>query len=273
MTAEKKAWLVFAAVVLVGAACAAAWWLADASRYSTYEIHTRDSVSGLIADAPVEFHGVEVGKVTRVELTGAGSITVLASVRKDAPVTRATAATITSRGLATRGFTGYVYVSLDNVGDDPRPIDVAGGQRFPVIPSTPPRSVNLDTAISQVNQNVQTLSELVQAVLDRKTIASLKQSVDGLQQITQTLAANNAKLSVIIANTERASTQFKPLLDSSSDTVKALQTQVLPDTYKTLANLERLTSTLNGAATKISRDPSVLLRGSAALPPGPGESK
>jgi phospholipid/cholesterol/gamma-HCH transport system substrate-binding protein len=120
---------------------------------------------------------------------------------------------------------------------------------------------------------VQVLSDLLQSVLDRKTIASLKQSVDGLQQITQTLAANNAKLGTIISNTERASSQFKPLLESSNDTVKALQTQILPGAYKTLANLERLTNTLNGAATKISRDPSVLLRGSAASPPGPGETK
>jgi phospholipid/cholesterol/gamma-HCH transport system substrate-binding protein len=270
---ENKARLAFAIAILVGAGLGAAWWLADASRYATYQIDTRDSVSGLIADAPVEFHGVEMGRVTRVELTGPQSVRVLLSIRKDAPVTQATVATITSRGLATRGFTGYVYVSLDNMGTDSGALVAAVGQPFPVIPSAPSRSVSLDTAISQVNENVQVLSDLLQSVLDRKTIASLKQSVDGLQQITHTLAANNAKLSTILSNTERASSQFKPLLDSSHDTVKALQTQILPDAYKTLANLDRLTSTLNGAATKISRDPSVLLRGSAALPPGPGETK
>jgi phospholipid/cholesterol/gamma-HCH transport system substrate-binding protein len=270
---ENKARLAFAIVVLAGAGVGAAWWLAESSRYATYQIHTRDSVSGLIADAPVEFHGVEMGRVTRVELTDPQSVRVLLSIRKDAPITQATVATITARGLATRGFTGYVYVSLDNTGTDSGSLVAPAGQPFPVIPSAPSRSVNLDTAISQVNQNVQVLSDLLQSVLDRKTIASLKQSVDGLQQITHTLAANNAKLSTIISNTERASSQFKPLLESSHDTVKALQTQILPDAYKTLANLERLTSTLNGAATKINRDPSVLLRGTAALPPGPGEAK
>jgi phospholipid/cholesterol/gamma-HCH transport system substrate-binding protein len=273
LSVENKARLAFAIVVLLGAGIGAVWWLADSSRYATYQIDTRDSVSGLIADAPVEFHGVEMGQVTRVELTGPQSVRVLLRMRKDAPVTQATVATITSRGLATRGFTGYVYVSLDNLETDSGALVAAVGQPFPVIPSAPSRSVSLDTAISQVNENVQVLSDLLQSVLDRKTIASLKQSVDGLQQVTHMLAANNARLSTILANTERASSQFKPLLESSHDTVKALQTQILPDAYKTLANLERLTSTLNGAATKINRDPSVRLRGTAALPPGPGETK
>jgi len=116
------------------------------------------------------------------------------------------------------------------------------------------------------------MTELLQSVLDQKTIASLKDSVDSLQQVTRTLAANNRQLDSIIVNTDRASRQLKPLLASSNDTVKALQTQVLPEAYKTLANMERLSNSLNAAATKINRDPAILVRGSTA-PPGPGESK
>src|SRR5438105_3134267 len=200
LSVENKARLAFVIVVVVATGIGAAWWLADAARHATYQIDTHDSVSGLIADAPVEFHGVEMGRVTRVELTGPQSVRVMMSIRKDAPITQATVATITSRGLATRGFTGYVYVSLDNIGTDSGALVAAAGQPFPVIPSAPSHSVNLDMTISQVNQNVQVLSDLLQSVLDRKTIASLKQSIDGLQQITHTLAANNARLSTILSN-------------------------------------------------------------------------
>jgi phospholipid/cholesterol/gamma-HCH transport system substrate-binding protein len=139
--------------------------------------------------------------------------------------------------------------------------------------SAPSRSVNLDTAISQVNENVQVMTDLLQTLLDEKTIASLKQSADSLQQVTRTLAENNQRLARIVANTEQASQQFKPLLKSSNATVRALQTQVLPETYKSLANLNRLSGSLNGAAAKINRDPSVLVRGAAAPPLGPGEAK
>ena len=50
-------------------------------------------------------------------------------------------------------------------------------------------------------------SVLGSALLDEKTIASLKQSADNLQQATKALAENTKKLDAIVANTERASHQ------------------------------------------------------------------
>jgi phospholipid/cholesterol/gamma-HCH transport system substrate-binding protein len=270
---ENRARLTFAIVILLGAVAGLAWYFLASSQYTTYQIRTHDLVSGLIADAPVEFHGVQVGKVKRVELTDAQSVSILLSVKKEAPVTTATVATITARGLASRGFTGYVYVSLEDVGTDVRPLTASPGNPFPLIHNAPSRSVNLDTAISQLNENVQFITELLQSVLDKKTVASLKESVDGLQQVTRTLAANNEKLGSIILNTERASNQLTPLLESSNDAVKALQTQVLPEAYKALTNLDSASRSLSGVATKIDRDPSILIRGIGAPPPGPGETK
>src|SRR5881409_4028875 len=251
ITVENKARLAFALALLLIALGGLAWYALAAARHATYRIRTQDPVSGLIADAPVEFHGVEVGKVTRVELIDPHSVSILLSLRKEAPVTMATVATITARGLATRGFTGYVVVSLEDSGSDFRPIATLAGEPYPVVRSAPSRSVNLDTAISQVNENVQVMTDLLQTLLDENTIASLKQSADSLQQVTRTLAESNQRLARIVANTEQASQQFKPLLRSSNDTVRALQTQVLPETYKSLANLNRLSGSLNGAAAKI----------------------
>ncbi len=291
---ETRAWIVFAAVLLVAAAGAGAWYVLAESEYRTFEIRTQDPVSGLIADAPVELHGVEVGKVKRVELTDPRTVSILLSVRKDAPVTTATVATITGRGLATRGFTGYVYVSLENTGTDARPLAAPAGSAYPVIPAAASRSMNLDTAISQLNGNVQFMTDLLRSVLDPQTVTSLKQSLDGLQQVTGTLAANNEKLATIVANAERASarfepllqrsddavrrldelagTQFRPLLESSNDTIRALQMQLLPETYRTLARLDDLSRSLSDVTTKIKRDPSLVLRGSGVPPPGPGET-
>jgi phospholipid/cholesterol/gamma-HCH transport system substrate-binding protein len=130
----------------------------------------------------------------------------------------------------------------------------------------------MDTAISQVNENVQFMTELMRATLDKKTLASLKQSIDNLQQVTQTLAANNQKLRSIIMNTEHASSQFKPLLESSNDTVRALQTQLLPEAFKALANMDNLSRSLGNVAGRVNRNPSLLIRGSAPPPPGPGEA-
>jgi phospholipid/cholesterol/gamma-HCH transport system substrate-binding protein len=307
---ETRARVAFVLFLLLCGAAGLAWYFVASSRYTTFQIHTQDPVSGLIVDAPVEFHGVEVGKVKRIELTHSHAVSILLSVYREAPVTTATVATITGRGLATRGFTGYVYVSLEDVGTDARPLVAPPGRPFPLIPTAPSRSVNLDTTINQLSQNVQLMTDLLQSVLDQKTIASLKQSVDSLQRVTQTLAANNEKLSSIILHAERASTQFEPLLQSSNDTVralqtqilpeahrtltkldnlastqfepllqssndtvKALQTQILPEAYRTLVKLDNLSTSLSDVVTKIKRDPSVLIRGGTPPSPGPGETR
>jgi phospholipid/cholesterol/gamma-HCH transport system substrate-binding protein len=300
---ETRARVAFVLVLLLCAVAGLAWYFFAAGRYATFQIRTQEPVSGLIADAPVELHGVEVGKVTRVELRDARSVEVLLSIRKDAPISAATVATITGRGLATRGFTGYVYVSLEDTGSNAGPLVAPPGSPFPVIPTAASRSVNLDTAISQLSENVQSMSALLQSVLDTQTVASLKQSLESLRRVTQTLASNNEKLGSILASSETllqssndtvralrtevlpqtsrtlatldklASAQFAPLLQSSSDVVNALQTQVLPQAYRALTRLDDLSTSLGDVATKLKRDPSVLVRGSALPPPGPGETR
>ncbi|SRR6266567_276716 len=268
-----KARFAFVAFLLIMIAAGTIWYFVSASQYTTYQIYTQEPVSGLIADAPIEFHGVDVGKVKSIRLVNSRSVNIVLSIERTAPVTSASAATITSRGLATRGFTGYVYISLEDVGTDFRELATLPGERYPIIPTTPSKFVTLDTTLNQVNENVQVVTELLQTILDKKTIVSLKQSADSLQQVTKVLAENSKKLNSIVANTERASTRFEPLLESSHDTVRALQTQVLPEAHKTLSDLDNLSTSLTGVATKINRDPSIIIRGAAPPPPGPGEGK
>ena len=272
MSIENRARLAFAIVVVIGIMAGLVWYSMTAGQYRTYQIVTTDPVSGLIADAPVEFHGVDVGKVTEVKLTSPHSIHILMDIRQDAPVSASTVATITARGVATRGFTGYVYISLDDAGDNHGPLPVASGNDYPQIPTAPSRTESLDVAISQVNHNVQVMADMLQSMLDKKTIASFSQTVNNLQQVTRMLADNNRKLNTIIANTAQASDQFQPLLESSSNTVHMLQTQVLPEAYRSIANLNRLTNSMTSLTAKINRDPSILVRGSTTTP-GPGESE
>jgi phospholipid/cholesterol/gamma-HCH transport system substrate-binding protein len=235
-----KARLTFVALLLGSIVAAAIWYLFSVNQYTTYQIYTEDSVSGLIADAPIEFHGVDVGKVKSIKLVNAHSVSIVLRIDKTAPVTSTSVATITSRGLATRGFTGYVYISLEDKGTDSRPLTTPPGAPYPIIPTGPSQAMTLDTTIYQASENVQVISELLQSILDKKTIESLKQSADNMQRVTKVLAENTNKLNSIVANTERASHRLGPLLESSRETVRVLQTQILPEAHKALSNLEPL---------------------------------
>jgi hypothetical protein len=53
-----KARLAFVAFLLIAIAAGTIWYLFSANQYTTYQIYTQAPVSGLIADAPIEFHGV-----------------------------------------------------------------------------------------------------------------------------------------------------------------------------------------------------------------------
>lgn len=312
LSAEARARVLFSTALLLAALAAAAWFALSARRHVTYEIRSQEAVSGLIAGAPVEFHGVEVGQVRELRLAGPRSVRILLDVARDAPVTSATRATITGRGLATRGFTGYVYVNLEDEGAPGQALAAASGEAYPRIATTPSRSVNLDTSIQQLNDSMQSVTALLESVLDRPTVGSLKQSLANLERVTGTLAANNAKLEALIANaertsgrlppllqssqaavdalqslsvttqdrldtilarTERASTHFVPLLESSSEAVRSLQNQVLPEAQRTLTRLDHLSSSLDETATRIRRNPALLLRGSAPGTLGPGEGR
>jgi len=326
-SATSRARWAFALSLAVLAAAAAAGYAVTTGRYATYEIRSREPVSGLLAGAPVEFHGVDVGQVREVQLADPRTVRVLLSVRRDAPVSTATVATITGRGLATRGFTGYVYVSLEDRGAPGGPIAAPRDGAHPLIASAPSQSVSLDTSINDLNVNVQRVTALLEGVLDPGTVASLKQSLAGLEQVTRTLAANNQRIETILANaerasvrvqpllqssdavlrtlqaqilpqaqqtlgsldqlstsarqrmgvilenTERASTRLEPLLQSGNETVRSLQTQLLPEAHRTLARMEHLSTTLDETAIRIRRDPSVLWRGTSPAPAGPGEAR
>ena len=322
---EAKARWLFAGLLLLLAAGVVVWLAVGTIRYKTYEIRSGDAVSGLIPGAPVEFHGVEVGKVKDVQLLGPRLVRVLLEVGRDVPVTSATIATITGRGLATRGFTGYVYVSLEDGSATGKPLATAPDSPYPLLASAPTRVVSVDTSMQEIKDSVQSVNGLLQAALDDRTVASLKQSLASLEKVTNTLSANNARLEQIIANaerasgqlqpllqsgnataatlrnevlpqvqatvvridklsanvdtrmdsilrhTEQASTRFEPLLLSGEEAVRTLQTQVLPEAQRTLVRLDQLSTSLGETAGQVRRNPSLLVRGSAPVPAGPGE--
>lgn len=242
MSAMSKARWAFALSLAVLAAAAAGAYAWTAGRHANYEIRSTEPVSGLIAGAPVEFHGVEVGHVREVLLADPRTVRVLLQVRKDAPVSTATVATITGRGVAARGFTGYVYVSLEDRGGPGAPLKAPQGSGYAVIPSAPAQSVSLDTSMSTLNQNVQQVTALLSGVLDRETVASLKQSLAGLEQVTRTLAANNQRIEAILANAERATGRMQPLMQSSGEVLHSLRTQLLPQAQQTLVRMEDLSA-------------------------------
>jgi phospholipid/cholesterol/gamma-HCH transport system substrate-binding protein len=216
MSAHLKAKLFFIVALCVGGLGVAYWYFWSSGMYTTYLIETHEPVSGLIIDSPVELHGVEIGKVTRIELIDARTVGIRVSVARNVPISKATVATITSRGLAARGFTGYVYVALEDTGAEVGPPVIEPGQRYAAIPTAPSLTDTMDTTVADAVQQVRLLTQLIQSVLDEKTVTSLKLSLDGFQEIMATLVANNERLGSLIANVDHDSRKIGLLLDDKT---------------------------------------------------------
>jgi phospholipid/cholesterol/gamma-HCH transport system substrate-binding protein len=257
-----KARLAFAAVLC--ASGFATWYFWSSGHRTVYEIETHDPVSGLTVGSPVEMHGVEIGSVTQIGLAGPRTVQILLSIDNNVPVSKATVATITSRGLAARGFTGYVYVNLEEMAAGSGALTVGTDRGHASIPTTPSQIETMDTTVAQATQQVRELTQLLHSLLDQTTIASIKQSVDGLGKVMALLSADDERLRSLIANSERDTREIGRLLDDQTISSLKQSLEGLQQVIATLTeNDDRLASLITNTE-RSSRELSPLLNSSAA---------
>lgn len=104
---------IFVAALTVLLVVLAAWLARDTGQREIYEISTREVVTGLQAQAPVRYRGVDVGKVAAIGFDPqvTGNVLVRLEIDQQAPVTADTFAT-----LGFQGVTGLAFVQLDDTG-------------------------------------------------------------------------------------------------------------------------------------------------------------
>lgn len=239
-------------------------WLSSGfslDQYTLYKVYMTESVSGLSIDSTVEYNGVAVGAVKRIELNAADPrlVELLLEIKKNTPITQGTMATLNVKGL-----TGIAFLALQNRGEDDRPLVALPGQQYPVIKTSPSFLLRIDTAITKLNYNIHKVSESIQKLLDPENLRSIKESLNSIRQITGTLSANSAQLNSILQNTATASKQFTPLVQSTGDAMHVLATQTLPSANDAVANFSQM-------SRELKQNPAVLLRGKAQRTLGPGE--
>lgn len=239
-------------------------WLSSGfslAQYKTYKIYMQESVSGLSIDSPVEYNGVSVGSVKSIELNENNPqlVELLVNIKSNTPITQGTVATLTTRGL-----TGLAFIALKDTSTNLRPLTVEHGHRYAVIKTAPSIFMRLDTIISQLSKNVNNMAKVVQKLLSPENQELINASLANIERITGTLAKNSGQLSTILVNTSHISRQLVPVLNS-------LETQTLPAAYNALNNINALSRNMSDLSLEIKRNPSILIRGSAQQPLGPGE--
>ncbi|MBZ0224971.1 MAG: MlaD family protein, partial [Comamonas sp.] len=209
-------------ILLVGALLAALgyWISSDEIPHTTYELTTKENVSGLQPQAPVRYKGVPSGRVLSIgfDPKEPGRVVIRIDVDSNAPISATTYAT-----LGYQGVTGLAHILLN---DAAKPFDklapgASGVPRIPMQASPfsqlaeqgPLLLAKVQEAAERVNrllgdENQQQLSSLL------KRLGAAAQSIDQLA-----LSLNHT----VTTGVDPALAQLPQLLEESRRTLQALR--------------------------------------------------
>ena len=246
-------------------------WLSSGfstDRFTTYKVYMTESVSGLSLDSPVEYNGVNVGEVKSIELNQKNPqlVELLLAIKTSTPITQGTLATLNVKGL-----TGIAFIALQDKGTNTSPLVAAKDQDYPVIQTSPSFFLRLDSAITKLTGSLHQVSDSIRTLLDQENLRSIKETLLNLRQITGTLAGSSKQINAILQNTSDASRQFMPMMRSGNHAMEVFSTQTLPNANAAVADFSTIGGNLSAVSKELKDNPSVIIRGNAPRPLGPGE--
>lgn len=246
-------------------------WLSSGiswERYQTYLIYMKEAVSGLNIDSAVEYNGVTVGSVKRIELNEKDPhiVEVYLSLKENTPVTEGTLATVTTRGL-----TGLAFIALQDKGDHLKKLLAKPGEDYPVIQTAPSLFVRLDTLLSRLTENVDTLSRSLQTLLSPYNQKAFQHILNHLDQVTLSLSKQDEQFERIMKNTQTISAELIPMIQNLNGTLNIFQQQTLPSLYQATNNTSEFSMKANELTHQFEQNPASILRGERNMILGPGE--
>jgi phospholipid/cholesterol/gamma-HCH transport system substrate-binding protein len=297
-------------LVLVAALVAAALWLrGEPIAQDRYVLHTRGVVSGLNAQADVRYRGVEVGKVDRIRFDPSDPRTILVdiSVSQGTPITRGTYAELAPQGIT--GLS-YVHLEDDSSSSALRDPADAEQARIELRPSFLERvsgsgeqaigriaavAAKLETWLDEENrqqamrtlaaferaaQDVSAISAAVQKSANAvpelasragKTLANADALITDLRGLAATLDERSRTLERVAASAERIGLSVEQVARAGDTLVSVAGNETLPRVHLLLDDLTRSSRSLERLISDLSANPSSVVFGRAAVPPGPGE--
>lgn len=276
----------FVLAILALLVAMAVWLTRDVGTTRIYEMATAESVTGLRVEAPVRFKGVPVGKVTAINFNPdhRSNVLIRMAIAEDAPITRATFAT-----LAFQGVTGLSFVQLDDHGTSAEalpPGPDGGPSRIPLRPNVLGQlsdqvgalTTKVDSAIASVNQLLspenqaavmdtvkelgtaatqfsrmaQTADRTLQAQFDPKktNIPALIQQTDSTLKATQATAAAAQQTLTELNGVLAQARQGVQQVTGPNGTLAQINAGVDTATQSTLPHIQRLTT---GATQTVQR--------------------
>jgi phospholipid/cholesterol/gamma-HCH transport system substrate-binding protein len=277
--------------------------------YEEYYVFMTESVSGLSVDSPVKYKGVNRGRVRRIELdpTNPELVRLTLVVLVDTPVNQDTVATLEQQGLTgiaainlsggsqasaplepgpdgTKVITSRpsLFVRLDESASELIGSFIETSQRLNDLLSASNRAAiedllsNLVDVSGTLNRRLLEAEQVVDNVDD--LVTELRESLEGVPTLLSTTTDSAAAFGEAARGYEQLAAQLQDTVErvsgnlvSTSQEVEHFATTALPEAESLMYELRYASEALRRASESVERNPSALLFGLPAPPPGPGE--
>jgi phospholipid/cholesterol/gamma-HCH transport system substrate-binding protein len=288
-------------VLLIGALIGIVW-LAQFQfnqTYDEYRINFQGPVSGLSRGGEVQFNGIKVGEITRIQLDPRDPNRVMTDIQIEHGIPVRVDSTAQTAAL---GITGVKYVQI-SPGSPRRPLlREASRDDPPVIPAAPSRlAAVLDNASQLFEDGAQALTR-VNRLLSDGNIANISRTFDDVAAVSGELRARRqmfaniestfarldraaaelqataatvrgglggrggvlAQITTSVAELNRAVADTRTLIGRVNGSVDDVSGTTIPELNASLAAVQRAADSLGELTADIRRDP----RGTLARPTG-----
>ncbi|HXH54090.1 MAG TPA: MlaD family protein [Sphingomicrobium sp.] len=226
-------------------------WLAGLSGRTTkcYDIYFAQGVGGLNRGSTVSFAGVPVGQIARISLLPQRPefVWVRIEVNEDTPILQGTTAQI--RGV---GFTGVSEIQLAGAVRGSPPIQQAGPQGCPVIPSSAGGLGALLNSAPELIDRIQRLTERLTELLSDRNQNAIADILENVRQTTAVLRDRAPEMADAIAdariaarNAGIAAERVARLADSTNTLVEQEGRPAAQDLRRAIASVEQAAQNLD----------------------------
>lgn len=219
-------------------------WLADLGKngdFRTYQTFVNESVNGLTAGSAVKYRGVDVGKVTIIDIPrkSPDKVRIVMQVGLDTPITDETVAV-----LQMQGITGIAYMELKGSTVDGKSIALKGNNKIPVIPSAPSEFRQIVDTIPDMLEKFTELADKLGAFASPENQERFKTILTNTESFSQTVGAKNADGKTMIEELRRTVDEVRLAAKNVKEIAQASRSdtqRLLESSAATVEKISRLT--------------------------------
>ena len=213
-----------------------------------YKVITSESVSGLSINSPIDYRGVNVGKVEAIELNHQDPryVTISLNIDVGTPIKKDTQAVLMSRGI-----TGLVNVSL--TGGTPQSEDLlpTKADPIPVIANGPSLSRRLDEALENITHSLGELSKKMGSILTTQNIDNLSNILSNTNEFTAELATVSQKINSLTEKSTGVIDSIEPKIVDAANALYLFAEHIQGSTQRLEAMTTKANSTLDSAKSTL----------------------